>query len=347
MAQTTKQRTCPVCHGPVYPDDGFCEACGHRLDSTAPACVGCGGTAVDAEGCCENCGLRQGTGRDHVEIQTSAAAGVSDRGLRHRRNEDAMAVASGGGYVAAVVSDGVSSSSRPDDASNAAANTGATALGRLMAAGEAPEAATWAAAVRAGRAVAALGRESPVPDAPSGEDTGTQRTPAPGRDGSSDPPSCTYVSVVANTRTVTVGWIGDSRAYWLSPDGDGVRLTEDDSWATEMVAQGALTEAEANAHPNAHAITAWLGADAGEIEPHVRTYSPDGPGVVLVCSDGLWNYYPEAADLARAVPCAITEPLAAARLLTGLALDAGGRDNITVVVVPFPPSLPTTLEQAE
>lgn len=346
--KTTKQQACPVCRGPVYPGEDFCEACGHRLDSPVPACAGCGRTSFGPDGHCEHCGLRKPTGRDHFEIETPHSAGVSDRGLRHSRNEDAMAVSTGGGYIAAVVSDGVSTSSRPDDASDAAARTGAAALGQLMAAGEAPEAATWAAAVRAGRAVAALDTKDAVPSTARDGGSGTQRTPAPGRDvPSTDPPSCTYVSVLANARTVTVGWVGDSRAYWLSEDGSGTRLTEDDSWATEMVAQGALTRAEADSHPNAHAITAWLGSDAGEIEPHVRTFSPDGPGVILVCSDGLWNYYPEATDLARAAPCATTEPLAAARLLTGLALDAGGRDNITVVIVPFPPSVPLTMEQAE
>src|SRR5690606_325189 len=75
------------------------------------------------------------------------------------------------------------------------------------------------------------------------------------------------------------------------------RLTEDDSWAAFMVAQGSLTEREAERHPNAHVITAWLGADAGEVDPHVATFRPTGPGTLLVCSDGLWNYFPEARDL--------------------------------------------------
>ncbi|NEA22349.1 PP2C family protein-serine/threonine phosphatase, partial [Actinomadura bangladeshensis] len=76
------------------------------------------------------------------------------------------------------------------------------------------------------------------------------------------------------------------------------RLTEDDSWAAFMVAEGSLSEAEAEAHPNAHVITAWLGVDAGEVRPHVATFRPAGPGTLLVCSDGLWNYFPAAGDLA-------------------------------------------------
>ncbi|MCZ9339475.1 serine/threonine-protein phosphatase, partial [Streptomyces sp. TRM76130] len=66
------------------------------------------------------------------------------------------------------------------------------------------------------------------------------------------------------------------------------RLTEDDSWAAQMVAAGLMTEAEAYADERAHAITGWLGADAYELEPHTASYKPDRPGVVVVCTDGLW-----------------------------------------------------------
>jgi serine/threonine protein phosphatase PrpC len=52
-----------------------------------------------------------------------------------------------------------------------------------------------------------------------------------------------------------------------------------------------------------------------------------------MCSDGLWNYLPEAADIARF--CAGTDPVAAARALTEYALQAGGDDNITVTVIPI------------
>ena len=58
---------------------------------------------------------------------------------------------------------------------------------------------------------------------------------------------------------------------------------------------------------------------------------------MLVCSDGLWNYRPEAAGLAElALPAALTDPLGAAAELVKFALDAGGMDNITVVLAPFP-----------
>ena len=59
--------------------------------------------------------------------------------------------------------------------------------------------------------------------------------------------------------------------------------------------------------------------------------------MVLLCSDGLWNYQPEATELAAmALPAALTDPLGAAAELVKFAIDAGGMDNITVVLAPFP-----------
>ena len=91
------------------------------------------------------------------------------------------------------------------------------------------------------------------------------------------------------------------------------------------------------ASPQAHVITRWLGADLPDPEPHVARFKPPGSGVVLVCSDGLWNYRQDAADLAALVmPAAQTEPLTAAAGLVKFAVDQGGLDNITVVLIPVP-----------
>jgi len=147
------------------------------------------------------------------------------------------------------------------------------------------------------------------------------------------------VAAVVTGDVLTVGWIGDSRAYWIPDDRDApaARLTEDDSWAARMVAAGLMSEAEAYADERAHAITGWLGADAVEVDPHVAAFQPQGPGVVVVCTDGLWNYAESAAEMAEAVPAdARTRPLASARALLGTALDGGGHDNVTVAVLPFP-----------
>jgi serine/threonine protein phosphatase PrpC len=261
---------------------------------------------------------------DHAEVDLGPAAGVTDRGLRHPRNEDALALGSDqtpcGPVVVGVVCDGVSSSPRPDEASRAAAEA---ALGVLMEAVRTSADLTTAsqAAVVAGRqAVATLGE-------PENERSAT-----------------TFLSAVVARDTVTLCWLGDSRAYWLAPaPEESVLLTRDDSVAGGMVEAGLATEEAAMSLPHAHVLTRWLGAEAPDLagdparDPHVERYAPSAPGVLLACSDGLWNYLPDAADLARlALPLAQADLLTAARELVRTAVEAGGADNITAVLIPWP-----------
>jgi serine/threonine protein phosphatase PrpC len=97
-----------------------------------------------------------------------------------------------------------------------------------------------------------------------------------------------------------------------------------------------MTPAQAAADRRANAITAWLGEDANQIDPHVVTLEPEGPGVVVVCTDGLWNYFDTVDELVAALPAqALDAPLDAARQLVEIALRRGGHDNITVAVIPF------------
>ena len=270
--------------------------------------------------------------RDHMEEDLGQVAGVSDRGLRHSRNEDAMhfAVADtdAGPVAVAIVCDGVSSAPRPDEASWAAVNAGITLLAEGAERDDDPEAVSLAAVKAAGQALTGLA----------------------GPDGA---PASTYVSAIVSQQQITVCWLGDSRAYWLAAraaapagpndtidiTGGSKRVTRDDSLAEEIVAAGLATMDEAMASPQAHVITRWLGADLPEPQAHVEQFTPSGPGVLLLCSDGLWNYSPEAAELAAmAMPAALTRPLDAAADLAKFALDSGGLDNITVVLIPFPPN---------
>jgi len=323
---------CATCGQPVGPQDSFCEACGTELapasvSSGEPgktrACQYCPSSQVSPDGYCDSCGRKVPSGRDHQELDLGLLAGVTDRGLRHHRNEDAMALATAdtaaGPVAVAVVCDGVSTSDRPDEASLAAAEAAVRVLLTAVRAGDDLLEASSAAVRAAGEAVKSL--------------AGASR----------DAPSATFVSAVMTGEAVTVCWLGDSRAYWLAaaPDSAAQRLTKDDSLAEEMVAAGLLDEADALASPHAHVVTRWIGADLGESAPHVATFEPPGPGVVLLCSDGLWNYQPEAAKLAdMALPSALTDPLGAAARLVTFALDAGGTDNITAVLAPFPPARP-------
>ncbi|MFA1540438.1 PP2C family protein-serine/threonine phosphatase [Actinomadura monticuli] len=241
----------------------------------------------------------------------TAGAAVSDAGLRRRRNEDAFAIAALPRGACAVVCDGVATAPGSEEASRRAADAAVAVLTGRVSVGMDPQGATRAAVERAAEVVAGLGRDPETS------------------------PACTFVSAIVDAGGVTVGWVGDSRAYWLGEAGSRL-LTRDDSWAECMIEQGALTAADAWADERAHVITAWLGADAGHVEPHVAAFRPTAPGLVVLCSDGLWNDLPDAAALAEV---ALKEhgPMAVARRLLRAALEAGGRDNVTVAVVPCPP----------
>lgn len=294
-------------------------------------CVACRAGHVDTDGYCENCGHAQPRERDHVEQELDSVAAVSDRGLRHHRNEDAFAVSSaalpdGSPAVIAIVCDGVSSATRPDEASAAASATANEVLLAALPRGTHPQQAMHEAIVAAAEAVNVLATRP----GRAGEHEAAHRA--------QNAPACTIVGAVVASGLLVVGWVGDSRAYWVPDDRTGppARLTEDDSWAAQMVAAGLMNEAEAYADERAHAITGWLGADAYELEPHTASFKPDRPGVVVVCTDGLWNYAESPQEMARVLPPdAAGRPLHSAQVLVGHALDGGGHDNVTVALLPF------------
>ncbi|MFE6523889.1 PP2C family serine/threonine-protein phosphatase [Streptomyces sp. NPDC057794] len=323
---------------PPQPDEYLLQAPDPRVSAEPAAqaagsggkvCVACRAGRVDDDGYCENCGHAQPRERDHMEQESGPVAAVSDRGLRHHRNEDAFAIGStalpdGSPACVAIVCDGVSSATRPDDASAAASRAASESLLTALPQGTHPQQAMHDAIVAASRAVNSLAAEP-----------ATAREQGPHQNA----PACTIVGAVVTSGLLIVGWVGDSRAYWVPVDRSAppARLTEDDSWAAQMVAAGLMNEAEAYADERAHAITGWLGADAYELEPHTAAFKPDRPGVVVVCTDGLWNYAEGAEEMARVVPLdAATHPLHSARVLVGHALDGGGHDNVTVALVPFP-----------
>jgi PPM family protein phosphatase len=329
---------CPSCADERTAGAAFCEACGNPLApegrSGEPAgdgaavrgigadCASCGTHgAVGTDGYCENCGMLAARPRDHVETMVDGAAAVSDRGLRHHRNEDAMWLAGTGGGVDVVVCDGVSASFDPDVASALAAET----AGRLLAgaAGDLPGRVAGAITA-AGAAVAGL--------AAGGDPRRATSNPA-----------CTIVVACVRGADVGYGWVGDSRAYWIPAGGAARQLSEDDSWATHAIAAGADPQDAWN-DPKAHAITAWLGADAGPVAPRTGALSVTSPGHVLLCSDGLWNYLTEPGEFAdtvrahlRAAADAPQPLLAAARSLVAFANAAGGSDNITVALTAVHP----------
>ncbi len=314
-------------------------------------CAECG-EAYDADGYCSQCGAGRPAPRDHV---TSAPApwlaGVSDRGLRHAENQDAMALRVDPNHpsrAALVVCDGVTTAMRSAQTSLAAAQAAADVLSSSRAQGlgvaSAREAALTARIEAAADAAIDAVRE--ITDMVTAELAETSRQSATEVDASGSLPACTFLAAIIEEDLFVVGSVGDSRAYWMPDDAGPTLLTVDDSFAQEQIRSG-RDRAAAESGPHAHAITRWLGADAPDHTPSSNSLAPPGPGWLLLCSDGLWNYASEAVALAavlRQVTDEVTgggagggiaveaDPLALAQGLIRWAKQQGGHDNITAVV---------------
>ena len=339
---------CASCDTPFELGDRFCEECGVSLDAdqtdlkavgdsnrlpiqiaNQKPCIKCNSLDIDLDGFCNQCGHRNPIARDHQEVVfCSNFAAISDRGIRHSRNEDAFAIdrLPDGTHIL-VVCDGVSSSTDPGSASSLASQTACQSIVHDLNQGMLPEVALKSAIAKASAAVTDLG----------------QQLNAKG-----EPPSTTIVAAIALSPTsangaIHLAWVGDSRAYWLS-DADSIPLTQDHSWMNEVVAAGEMTLTEAEASPNAHAITRWLGADSyndegpSHDEPSFSQHIVTHPGQLMVCSDGLWNYAPEPSalwDLVHQSPTD-SDTIHQIKYCLNFALECGGQDNITIAVLNIP-----------
>lgn len=125
-----------------------------------------------------------------------------------------------------------------------------------------------------------------------------------------------------------LGHVGDSRVYCLR-DGELQQMTDDHSLVGELLRMGYITPAQAEKHPNKNVITRAVGTEEG-INIDLAVEERREGDVWLICSDGLHGMVPddEMAAVLRA-----NEPAEAADKLLKAALKAGGRDNISVVVL--------------
>ncbi len=138
----------------------------------------------------------------------------------------------------------------------------------------------------------------------------------------------TLTAAYVDDAHVAIAHVGDSRAY-LFRGGSLQRLTQDHSLVDELVRRGKLTEEQAAEHPQRSIITRALGPEP-DVEVDTWTY-PARPGdVILLCSDGLTSMISE--ERVREVLTANQNLDAAADALIHEANEAGGRDNITVVL---------------
>jgi serine/threonine protein phosphatase PrpC len=140
----------------------------------------------------------------------------------------------------------------------------------------------------------------------------------------------TMTAVVAiGGRQLLIGHVGDSRAYMLH-EGTLRRATDDHSLVEELVREGRLTPEQAEAHPQRAIVTRALGVD-DPVDVDLYTLDVEAGDRVVLCSDGLTTMVRERdiERLARAEP----DPQRLAEALVAAANDAGGEDNVTVVVV--------------
>jgi protein phosphatase len=133
-------------------------------------------------------------------------------------------------------------------------------------------------------------------------------------------------------RSVTLGSAGDSRCYRLRA-GELVQLTRDDSWVTAAWAEGILTSEEIERHPLKNVITKAVGAketiEIDVVEEHLQ------PGdLLLICSDGLHSmiHNDPIRDVLRLTSAPLEET---AQKLIDAANEAGGKDNVTVVLLRY------------
>ena len=127
---------------------------------------------------------------------------------------------------------------------------------------------------------------------------------------------------------VTIAHVGDSRAY-LWRDGELTRLTRDHSLVGELVARGKLTEEQAEAHPQRSVITRALGPEA-DVQVDVETFGARPGDVYLLCSDGLTSMIHEVG--VKPIFESTNGLEHTGRALISAANEAGGRDNITVIL---------------
>jgi serine/threonine protein phosphatase PrpC len=140
----------------------------------------------------------------------------------------------------------------------------------------------------------------------------------------------TLTSALVLGEQVTMAHVGDSRAYFIYPDGRMKVITQDHSYVQRLIELGQITEKEAQNHPQRNVLYRALG-QAEPFRPDINTYEFPHPGYLMLCSDGLWGVVPES-DIFRIINSNKNLSLACHQLVEA-ANAAGGPDNISVILV--------------
>lgn len=139
----------------------------------------------------------------------------------------------------------------------------------------------------------------------------------------------TLTAALVQEDRVSIAHVGDSRAYLLY-QGKLQQITRDHSLMADLIESGTLSAEEASTHPKRSVITRALGSDA-RMTPDLYEINIQAGDRLLLCSDGLSSMV-ESAEI-ESILARIRDPQRCADSLVNAALDAGGHDNITVIVV--------------
>lgn len=129
---------------------------------------------------------------------------------------------------------------------------------------------------------------------------------------------------------ITIGHVGDSRLYFIFPDGRIESKTNDHTLVKRLVDLGQITESEAKNHPNKNVLYRALG-QSDPFRPDITNLTLPKPGYVLICSDGLWGTVGE--DELFRLATSVESPSIACSKMVDAANKAGGPDNITVILI--------------
>ena len=131
---------------------------------------------------------------------------------------------------------------------------------------------------------------------------------------------------------VTIAHVGDSRVYFIYPDGRIQLMTQDHSLVRRLQDLGQIDEKEATTHPQRNVLYRAIG-QREPFQPDINSHIFPHPGYMLLCSDGLWGSVP-GEEILRMV-LSTPDPSIACRNLVDAANAAGGPDNISVILVQY------------
>lgn len=259
-------------------------------------------------------GISQFAWDRRTEAPPSIAAAQSDAGVVRGLNEDDYAWRSvGGGARLYCVADGMGGHNHGDVASSLATRTMCRTMQRR-----------WSETQKAPAGLEGLLREAFSSANAAVCAVSDERREAMGT---------TLVAMLqVDGKTALVGNVGDSRCYLLR-GGELTLITEDHSMVAAMMAAGKITAEEARNHPKSNVLLNYLGSTRN-LEADVFTVKVQPGDRFLLCSDGLWGEVQDTM-LARILG-SDPDPRRVVRRLVRAANDAGGRDNITAVVVDLP-----------